>query len=342
MHNKNKNDMIILAAGSHCRAEVVSVLYDSGYTEIIEADDGVSAWNYLKNNKVEMVLADWNLSQFNGLVLLELMQADQKLADIPVMLLCSKVNREMIIDAGHAGVSAILIRPFDTKTLQEKIADLSDVRDKDLDTRAETLMDIGKKHLNKGEYKEALKLFNQIVELYEDPEVYYNIGYIRAAQQRYDESIVAFRKAIYLDKKFADAYRALGEVYEKIGQNEKAENMMQRAGEIYMEKSMSKEAEIAFNEVLKLNPNTTNIYNSLGILYRRNREFSKAINAYEKALKIDSEDENILFNLGRACFEAGLLDQAMLYLQKVLKLQPDFEAAEEILKRVKKKMGQSI
>ena len=43
---------------------------------------------------------------------------------------------------------------------------------------------------------------------------------------------------------------------------------MQRAGEIYMEKNMSKEAEIAFQEVLKLNPNTTNIYNSLGILYR--------------------------------------------------------------------------
>ncbi len=329
----------ILAAGMDCKPEFVSILKNFGYTRISETDDAVLTWNFLKKHPVEIVFADWKLSQFDGLVLMKLMLADENLRKTPVILLSSKVNREMVINAGHAGISAILLKPFDLKKIKKKIAELFDSEDKQKDIKAEGLIESGREFMRKGEHKEALKEFYKIIELYENPEIYYNIGYIKAAQQRYDESIVAFRKAINIDKKFAEAYKALGEVYSKTGQQEKAEEMMQKAGELFMEKNMSREAEATFNEVLKLNPNTTNIYNSLGILYRRNKQFSKAISAYEKALKIDSEDENVFFNLGRACFEAGLLKQSRQYFQKVLQIHPDLEPAVKIIEKIDSQMN---
>lgn len=334
-----KADMKILAAGSECKGDVVKGLKNLGYKEIIETEDGVSAWDFLKSNEVELIFADWALGQFDGLVLLKLMIADKKLCDIPVVLMCSKINREMVLDAGNAGVSAILVKPFNAKNIRSKIATLFEViYDREKDTEAETLMEAGKSLVEEGKYEKALENFNKIIELYENPEVYYNIGYVKAAQQKYDESIIAFRKAINIDKKYAEAFGALGEVYLKIGLNDKAEQMMQRAGEIYMEKNMSKEAEIAFQEVLKLNPNTTNIYNSLGILYRRNKDYTKAIGAYEKAMRVSPEDENIFFNLGRACFETGLMKRAKLYLQRAVEIYPDFEQAKDILEKAEKNL----
>jgi tetratricopeptide (TPR) repeat protein len=103
-----------------------------------------------------------------------------------------------------------------------------------------------------------------------------------------------------------------------------------------MEKNMTKEAELAFHEVLKLNPKTTNIYNSLGILYRRNRDYPNAIQAYEKAMRVDPEDENIFFNLGRAHFEGGIMKRAKLYLQRAVEICPDFTEAALLLEIAEK------
>ena len=332
-----KTEMRILAAGTECKSDIIPVLKGLGYMKIAETGDAVSTWNFLKKHDVEIVFADWMLGQFDGLVLLKIMMADSKLSAIPLVLLCSTINREMVIDAGHSGVSAILVKPFVPETIEDKLESLFEVfHDKEKDAASKALMEAGKACMEKGDYDTAIEKFSKILELYENPEVYYNIGYIRASQKRYDESIIAFRRAISIDQKFAEAYQALGEVYLKSGMNNKAEELMQRAGQIYMEKNMTKEAELAFHEVLKLNPKTTNIYNSLGILYRRNRDYPNAIQAYEKAMRVDPEDENIFFNLGRAHFEGGIMKRAKLYLHRAVEICPDFTEAALLLEKAEK------
>ena len=51
----------------------------------------------------------------------------------------------------------------------------------------------------------------------ENPEYYYNIGYIKTAQNKYYEAIEAFSKATRLDRLFVKAYKAMAMVYKAVG-----------------------------------------------------------------------------------------------------------------------------
>jgi len=324
----NKKDLTILVVGNKDLTELVSIIRSLGHEKVIETNDGTSAWNLLKNdNSVDMVFADWHLGQFDGVVLSKLMMSDPVLRSIPTVLVSSSINRQMALDAGNAGVSGLVVKPFSDYIIKNKIEILCEIEG-DEEVKAEELFQSGTKYFEEGDHEKALEEFSGILKLYENPEVYYNIGYIKAAQQKYDESIIAFRKAITIDQTFAKAYKALGEVYSKIGLTDKAKEVLQQAGEIYMEQNLSQEAELAFNEVIKLNPNTTNIYNSLAILYRKEKEYEKAIQTYKKALMIDSEDENILFNLGRAYFDSKEYKNAKEIFKKAHDLYPDFQEAK--------------
>ena len=52
---------------------------------------------------------------------------------------------------------------------------------------------------------------------------------------------------------------------------------------------MHDKAEGIFNELLTLNPNTLNVYNSLGIIYRRQNRLDEAVKLYQKAIKISPD-----------------------------------------------------
>jgi len=98
---------------------------------------------------------------------------------------------------------------------------------------------------------------------------------------------------------------------------------------------MSDEAELAFQEALKIDPNTINIYNSLGIIYRKRGDYEKAIAQYQRALKIDPSDENIYFNMARAYVEADDIPNAMRFLEDSLKINPEFSLAKEMIRELK-------
>ncbi|HOS96762.1 MAG TPA: tetratricopeptide repeat protein, partial [Deltaproteobacteria bacterium] len=168
----------------------------------------------------------------------------------------------------------------------------------------------------------------------ESAEVYYNIGYIKTARGEYDEALAAFRKATQINQLFAKAYQAMAEVYIKMGNNEMAEKYLNMAGEIFLERDMHDQAESIFNEIISLNPNTTNVYNSLGIIYRRQNRHADAVKVYQKAVKIDPEDENIHFNMGRAYLEMGQNHLARECFIRALRINPEFETAAAMMKAI--------
>ena len=103
------------------RRIVKNILRQIGFTNILEADDGSTALNVLKKEKVDLVITDWNMPKMSGLELLKAIRADENLKDIPVMMVTAEALKENIIEAVKAGVNQYIVKPFTAQTLQEKL-----------------------------------------------------------------------------------------------------------------------------------------------------------------------------------------------------------------------------
>jgi two-component system chemotaxis response regulator CheY len=103
------------------RRIVKNILTQLGYKNIIEADDGSTAVDILKNEKVDMIISDWNMPKMTGLELLKHVRADATMADTPFIMVTAEAQQDNIILAVKAKVSQYIVKPFTAETLGEKI-----------------------------------------------------------------------------------------------------------------------------------------------------------------------------------------------------------------------------
>ena len=116
-------DMKILVVDdfSTMRRIIKNLLRDLGFTNTIEADDGLTALPILKQGGVDFLVTDWNMPGMEGIDLLKACRADEKLAKLPVLMVTAEQKREQIIEAAQAGVNGYIVKPFTAATLKEKI-----------------------------------------------------------------------------------------------------------------------------------------------------------------------------------------------------------------------------
>lgn len=108
---------------STMRRIVTSLLVEIGFKKelISEADDGSSAIAFLEKNTVDFVVTDWNMPQVTGIELLRHIRKTDVTAKLPVLMVTAEAKREQIIEAASAGVNNYVVKPFNKKTLDEKI-----------------------------------------------------------------------------------------------------------------------------------------------------------------------------------------------------------------------------
>ena len=339
--DKEPNGAILLVAHSATQRMTDSeILRESGYGDLRVASNGTEAWSVIKTFDIDMVVCDWRLTEMNGLALLKVVRADADHAHIPFLLVLEEATRKQVIEAGSAGVTDILVRPFSRDVFLRKI---EKSRRGDEDPRAvesDNLMKQGGELMRQGKLEEALSIFNRVLSTQESAEVYYNLGYIKSVQGRFEEAIAAFRRATRINNTFVRAYRMMGEVFAKMGRPEEAQRCFDQAADIYMERNENDMAEDVYMRALEINPHTMNVYNSLGILYRRQGDLQKAIRMYNKALRVSPLDENIHYNLARVHIAAKEFDQAREVLKKSLGLNPEFEEAAQLLRSID--MGEGL
>lgn len=103
------------------RRIVKNILTQLGYKNIIEADDGATAVEVLKKEKVDMIISDWNMPKMTGLELLKHVRADADMANTPFIMVTAEAQQDNIILAVKAKVSQYIVKPFTAETLGEKI-----------------------------------------------------------------------------------------------------------------------------------------------------------------------------------------------------------------------------
>jgi CheY-like chemotaxis protein len=85
------------------------------------ASSGLEAIGLMRQSKPDLVLAEWNMPEMDGLEMLRAMRADERLSDIPVVLVLADVERSLVEQAVASGVSDLLVKPYTLQRLESKI-----------------------------------------------------------------------------------------------------------------------------------------------------------------------------------------------------------------------------
>ncbi|MDL2260342.1 tetratricopeptide repeat protein [Deltaproteobacteria bacterium OttesenSCG-928-K17] len=310
-----------------------SLLVELGYFNHLQAENGSEALAMVNNFYPEMVLAEQSTPMINGLSLLRLVREHDTPENETIFVLYGEsLGSRQVAQAGRMGVNAIIILPCDSENFKTRISEAISPPQEPEDIKAEELYDQSVDQMNQGQYDQALETCQSILEIHDNAEVYYNIGYIKSLRGELEEALICFRRATTINGHHAKAYRQMGLIYQKLGREDDARQSLELAAEIHMEKNQDSEAEEIFNTVLALRPDTNNVYNSLGIIYRRQGRLDEALKAYEKAAKVNQDDEYIYFNTARVHLDMGNPVAAQKYLRHALKINPDFTAAIDLLR----------
>ncbi|MCB9061966.1 MAG: response regulator transcription factor [Halobacteriovoraceae bacterium] len=100
---------------------MVSEMLNEGGHESLWAEDGLKAVEHIKNNeKIDLVLLDWNMPNMNGP---EFLEANQKesLTQAPIMVMTTENKPDYIKKAMSLGASEYIMKPFTSDILFNKI-----------------------------------------------------------------------------------------------------------------------------------------------------------------------------------------------------------------------------
>jgi two-component system, chemotaxis family, chemotaxis protein CheY len=106
---------------STMRRIIKNILRQLGFNNIVEADDGTTAWEVLNKDRIEFVVSDWNMPKMTGIELLRKIRSSEEFADMPFLMVTAEAQQENIIEAVQAKVSNYIVKPFTAETLGQKI-----------------------------------------------------------------------------------------------------------------------------------------------------------------------------------------------------------------------------
>ena len=118
--DKNINVLIVDDYRTMLRI-IRSLLKQLEFNNIDEAVDGQEALAKLRAGNFGLVISDLNMVPMTGLDLLKEVRADQRLKDMPFIMITAESKTENVVAAKQAGVSNYIVKPFNAETIREKI-----------------------------------------------------------------------------------------------------------------------------------------------------------------------------------------------------------------------------
>ena len=96
---------------------------------IDEASNGVAGLEKIlsaseQGTPYDLVITDINMPEMDGLKLLELVRAEPKTSNIPVLIVTTDGGKPTVIKAVMSGVSGYMVKPFGVEDVKNKILEI--------------------------------------------------------------------------------------------------------------------------------------------------------------------------------------------------------------------------
>lgn len=103
------------------RVWLTKSLQKLGYTNIVEASNGKEAWEYIKDNPIELLFTDLSMPEKTGLELIKDLQSADKLKSMKVIVMTAESDKDMIVKVLNSGVDSYIIKPASLPVLEKKL-----------------------------------------------------------------------------------------------------------------------------------------------------------------------------------------------------------------------------
>jgi two-component system chemotaxis response regulator CheY len=121
MKKNPKMRILVVDDFSTMRRIIKNILRQLGYDNVVEADDGTTAWEVLNKDNIDFIISDWNMPKMTGIELLRKVRASEEYVDLPFLMVTAEAQQENIIEAVQAKVNNYIVKPFTPETLGQKI-----------------------------------------------------------------------------------------------------------------------------------------------------------------------------------------------------------------------------
>ncbi len=98
-----------------------NILKQLGFKNLVEADDGTTAWEALEGQKIDLIISDWNMPKMTGLELLKKVRASDGYNTTPFLMVTAEAQKQNVIEAVQAGVSNYVVKPFTAEAISDKL-----------------------------------------------------------------------------------------------------------------------------------------------------------------------------------------------------------------------------
>ena len=121
--------IIIVEDYPSMRRIIKNCLLELGFSNIFEADDGSTGLEIINRENIDLIIADWDMPNVSGLELLKVLRANDRLKDIPFLMLIKDTYADEISQVLDSETDSYIVKPFTADMLGKKIEFLTGIKD---------------------------------------------------------------------------------------------------------------------------------------------------------------------------------------------------------------------
>ncbi len=115
---------ILVVDDSHIMRNIVknSFLALNIPCEFREARNGSEALHIVTNDRIDLVLLDWNMPILSGLDFLKKVRSTPEIKDLPIVMITSEAAHYNVVEAVKNGITGYLIKPLNQAAFSKTIS----------------------------------------------------------------------------------------------------------------------------------------------------------------------------------------------------------------------------
>lgn len=265
------------------------------------AFNGLEGLKILRSVPIDLIISDWNMPIMTGVEMLENIRRDEKLRDIPVIMVTAEANREIVAEAAESDIDAYILKPLTVKTLGERISSvIQNINDpppmafhlkraREFKERGEIEAAIAEIKLARDADPQSSKPFRELGNLY------YEKNDFGTAEK-------CFLKASQMNKLDVFAYHFLGE--------------------IYLKRDDIDSAVTCFEKAMKVSPRHVPRAIYFGKVLVQKKHFERAEGVFNSAIVLAGNSKELVEELISFCMTHGAYQYAVKLIGDILKREP--------------------